>query len=1390
MNEKMKRRKSVVTRLIAWLMVIALSSQGSVYASGGSSAPTTEVIVEEVTEEISSEEMEEETVSEEGSASESEEEQEMETQIQSSEEATEESNSEESVRSVVEETTECEATETVEKTTTEEMVSPTGMKPLEAEVEMNEGGVTLRELLVGQPIKLGNQVGDILYSKGKYIRIDDEFYFSNEEGIFLGTGEEDVKICDDAAENLNYVNGLLYYTVKEGKNYKLISFDLDKGERTVIGDLSGYEPRQMYFINDNTLLFLSGDVIYTWDITTEDIIPVFEKEGILGYIPTDAGCVYALDEYDHYTVYLENVKIAEDCSYYSLYEKDGEYLYYSIDGRGYYIKLTDIRICDEKELSGSNRIKDIYDSSNIASYNGRIYSPADMGLAVNLNELLESCKSDHEHEESSYGTVINPEDYASVYQNEILVQGNLSEGQKNMVKTARQMAEIEWTALADVDGFKKKAKNKYTAGTRYVGLPYGQCTHRGDYIYWECSLETFIEKTKDVTSEFYTGEGGAINDKGEYLPGPYYGMDCGRFVSKAWNLSTGIGTGNLPKKGRVISDIEDVEVGDALIKVNDHTILIGGVTKENGTITNITVYHSTEPLVKVEHWTMETFRSIVESRPYTLYRNDNRDSVEYKHSCVVPIDGDTCSKCNPVAISKTETNIYVGDTQQLTVTGADSDEVSWKSGNKKIVTVSKTGLIKGIKKGLAVITATVNGQKLTCTVNVADKTLTINPTKITLYKDQDYHIIAETVPQAPVVWKSSNEKIATVVNGTVKAVAKGTATITAKANGKTKKCTVIVNNPTLKLSKTSVSVVKGTSAQITATPAPDAEVVYSSNKDHIATVNEKGFIIAKEIGTAVITVKANGITKKCTVKVTKPTLTLSNTKLNVYRGYTGELTATPVPKTTVEWKSSNEKIATVTPAGVIKGIKCGTVTITATAHGVKKKCTVTVKKPTITLSKTQINICKGEKYQLKATPKPVAAVTWTSSNNNIVKVSSNGQIEGVALGTAYITAESNGEKTKCKVKVNKPTIKLSKTAASLYKGEQVSLSATTRPVSAVTWTSSNEKIATVSSKGVVKGISPGTADIMATANGVSTKCRITVKKPVISVSPTSVSVYAGYKTTIKATPKPSATVKWTSSDTSKATVSNGTVTGRKAGVVFITATANGVSAQCKVTVKNPTLTLSKTSYELYKGQTGKLTATAKPSKSVVWKSSNENIVKVSGGVLTAKGTGTATITATAHGITRSCVVKVKAPTLTISRTAASVYKGELIRLYATATPTATVKWKSGDTSIATVSSNGTVTGKKEGIVYITATAHGITRSCKVTVKATSFIIDKTSIRMKAGTTIVIGAKAVPARTITWKTSNSAIATVSNGKVVAKKKGNVVITAKANGYIRQCRIVVY
>ena len=162
-------------------------------------------------------------------------------------------------------------------------------------------------------------------------------------------------------------------------------------------------------------------------------------------------------------------------------------------------------------------------------------------------------------------------------------------------------------------------------------------------------------------------------------------------------------------------------------------------------------------------------------------------------------------------------------------------------------------------------------------------------------------------------------------------------------------------------------------------------------------------------------------------------------------------------------------------------------------------------------------------------------------------------------------------------------ITLSSSSVTVLEGETAKVTATVTPSNAtnktVTWTSSNTSVATVSG-GTITGVSAGTATITAkTSNGKTATVSVTVKtntsivKPTgITVSPTTVELTEGDTQTITATVAPSnatnKTVTWTSSDTSVATVSSGTITAVKEGTATITATtSNGLTAKVTVTVK-------------------------------------------------------------------------------------------------------------------------------------------------------------------------------------------------------------------------------
>jgi len=575
-----------------------------------------------------------------------------------------------------------------------------------------------------------------------------------------------------------------------------------------------------------------------------------------------------------------------------------------------------------------------------------------------------------------------------------------------------------------------------------------------------------------------------------------------------------------------------------------------------------------------------------------------------------------------VTLSKSSLSMTVGDTASLSATVSPSDandkSVTWTSSASSVVSVSG-GKLTAKKAGRATVTAkSANGKTASCTVTVADvepDSVRLSASELRLTKGETGKLTATVLPEAAadksVTWTSSDQKTATVSNGTVKAVAKGTATITAKtSNGKTATCRVIVteNEPTsVTVSMPELWLTKGASYTLTAVVLPEkAEnktVSWTSSDQKTATVSN-GTVKAVDKGTATITAKtSNGLTASCTVHVSDivPTsVTVSMPEIWLTKGASYTLTATVLPDNaadkSVTWTSSNTAAATVSN-GAVTAVSAGTAVVTAkTSNGLTASCTVHVSDivPTsVTVSMPEIWLTKGASYTLTATVLPENAanrtVTWTSSNTAAATVS-NGTVTAVSAGTAVVTAKtSNGLTASCTVHVNDivpDSVKLSQNALWLTRGQTVSLTATVLPENAanktVTWTSSNTAAATVSN-GVVTAVATGTATVTATtSNGKTASCTVAVTSPAESVvlNKQQLALKVGASETLTASLKPDGadrtTMTWTSSNTAVAAVSNGVVTAKSAGSAVVTVTtANGKSASCTVTVTADTaLTVS------------------------------------------------------------------------------------------------------------------------------------------------------------------------------------------------------------------------
>ncbi len=347
----------------------------------------------------------------------------------------------------------------------------------------------------------------------------------------------------------------------------------------------------------------------------------------------------------------------------------------------------------------------------------------------------------------------------------------------------------------------------------------------------------------------------------------------------------------------------------------------------------------------------------------------------------------------------------------------------------------------------------------------------------------------------------------------------------------------------------------------------------------------------------------------------------------------------------------------------------------------------------ISLSSSAATVFEGETTSLTATVTPSNAtyksVKWTSSDNSVATVNG-GTVTGVSIGTATITATSHSGKTAtCKVTVKenpnivKPTgVTIAPTTLTVSEGGTGTLTATVTPSNAtnktVTWSSSNENVATVSG-GTVTGVGSGTATITATtSNGLKATANVTVsgktypkisagvyfEKPASWGSNLNAYIYDGATDTTVGAAWPGTAMKQdsasgvyyleysTTSTTLKIIFNDGNnqIPGsQQPGFDYKNLGLYDSNGFVKIidnsTVDVTSVFLNKTSAALSKGGTVTLSATINPSnatdKSIAWSSSNTSVATVSGGVVTAVAKGTATITASSNnGKTATCTITV------------------------------------------------------------------------------------------------------------------------------------------------------
>lgn len=522
-------------------------------------------------------------------------------------------------------------------------------------------------------------------------------------------------------------------------------------------------------------------------------------------------------------------------------------------------------------------------------------------------------------------------------------------------------------------------------------------------------------------------------------------------------------------------------------------------------------------------------------------------------------------------------------------------DYTWTSSDNSIAIVNNSGEIEALKNGNASVVVNTNNEKITYNVSVNDidnsvvlSNIKMEKNTIELAVNDSFSMNVKVVPNnasnTNLTWYSTNENVAVVENGVIKAVGSGTCMITVKSsNGYTDTCLVKVKgkseDPTVELESlsfdtTSLVLKKDIIYTIKYDTVP-SEVnanIHWETSDNSVVLVENGVIKTVGVGSATIVAKSGSIEETMyitvvegdentpeviddgkEVKATSITLNQENIVLTEGDSYT--LTSIIKPDNTtnkqVTWSSSDSTIVSVDNYGNVKALKSGEANIVVkTSNDISATCIVKVNEKVeekkeeekkeeeppkmpdeeqenivernISLNLSNVSLNVGDTIQLIETVTPdneVSSVYWSSSNPDIARVSK-GFVTAVSGGNVVITAElPNGNAAKCYINVssngnvvNALLISLNAKQVNLKVGGTFNFTASILPSNTtnktITWTSSNNKIASVDNNGKVTAIASGSALITAkTSNGVIAKVAVIVEE---SVTKASIGISSDY----------------------------------------------------------------------------------------------------------------------------------------------------------------------------------------------------------------------------------------------------------------------------------------
>ncbi len=542
---------------------------------------------------------------------------------------------------------------------------------------------------------------------------------------------------------------------------------------------------------------------------------------------------------------------------------------------------------------------------------------------------------------------------------------------------------------------------------------------------------------------------------------------------------------------------------------------------------------------------------------------DTSDDIQYEYS---------------LSFSKKE--FKKGESAKIEVLVSPEKEftVEFSTNAPNVADVDKDGNIRAIGAGNAIITASVDNQKLTCDIVVYEYTLNYERMYLKVGDTKSLVVSSNPTKDITVEYKSSNTDILEVnENGSVNAKSAGIATVTASVDGVDLLCEVIVSDYALSTTKEELKIGDEFKLLVAANPDVEFEVEYKTDNSDVVTVDAEGNVTAVGVGTTKITATVDGLVMVCTVSVHK--YELSQTVINGYPGYTSNLSVivTPVKNYTATYESDNEDVAVVNEQGEITCIAVGNAKITASVDGVEFECIVNVNNYAISVTKDVLKLGESSIASIVSNLDAVENIVYSTSDSSVITVDSAGVITGCGCGTANVVAVINGV-----IRLEQPILVYSDayyaTQVNIKSGEKFSYSLSFYEESyspkTVEYTSSDSSVVTVDSNGVISAVSAGNAVIFIKVDGKTWTSSVNVSQGYsYSLSADTIRVKLGERALLEVIVTPGKDIEngnlvFTSANSEIASIGAGTgvIYGNNVGVTTITVLVDGVYLSCNVEV--------------------------------------------------------------------------------------------------------------------------------------------------------------------------------------------------------------------------------